>query len=360
MEIPVLIPSPDSIPAPAWLFLILDLLTFTLHILLINVIIGGSLIILYNRFSTKKDLLENQLHEVAASKIPSTFALGINLGVAPLLFLQVIYGHLFYASSVLMALYWILVIPLLILAYYGAYLHIRKYQSAPLISKIALLLSTLFILYIAFTFVNNMTLMTQPEKWQTYFGNRNGTILNVGDPTFIPRYLHFIVASIAIAGLFMALVWSMRLKKGVKGADAKMKAALKIFGFATIIQVIVGLWFLISIPQKFLLQFMGGNLFATLIFMIGFLSGIGAIATAFANKLRPTLMMVGITIIAMVLTRHNLREMYLGDFFNMSHLTLEPQYGVMALFFVVFVIGLLSVGYMVRLALQTKEGRARS
>jgi hypothetical protein len=358
MDLTSLIPNSDTIPAPAWLFLVLDILLFTIHILLINVILGGSLITLVSRLKSKDDTLENRLHGSIADKLPTTFALGVNMGVAPLLFLQVIYGHLFYASSVLLAVYWILVIPLIILAYYGAYIHIRKYASATLLSKMAIWISAIILLYIGFVFVNNMSLMTQPDRWVTYFENRDGTILNWGDPTLIPRYLHFVAASVAVSGLFMAMVWTSRQKKGVDGAEAKVKSSLLIFGYATIIQVVVGLWFLLAIPREFMLNLMGGDIFSTVIFMLGFLSAIGAIATAFANKFRPTLSMLLVTILAMVIIRHQLRAMYLDGKFSLSSLEMMPQYGVMILFFIVLAVGLYAVWYMLKAAFVNKEGRA--
>ena len=357
MDLTSLIPSTDTIPAPAWLFLVLDILLFTIHILLINVILGGSLITLVSRLKSQDDNLNNRLHGSIAGKIPTTFALGVNMGVAPLLFLQVIYGHLFYASSVLLAVYWILIIPLLILAYYGAYIHIRKYTSAALLSKAAIWVSAIILLYIGFIFVNNMTLMVQPDQWGAYFENRNGTVLNWGDATLIPRYLHFVAASVAIAGLFMAMIWSARQKKGIEGADTKTKSSLLIFGYATIVQVVIGLWFLLAIPRDFMLSFMGGNMFSTTLFMLGFFSAIGAIATAFANKLRPTLSMLIITILAMVIMRHQLRSMYLDGKFSLSSLELTPQYGVMILFFIVLIVGLYAVWYMLKTAFANKEGR---
>lgn len=359
MEATALIPAAEAIPAPAWLFLILGLVFFTIHILLINVILGGSLITLFSRFfKSGNDHLDGRLHGALASKLPITFALAVNMGVAPLLFLQVIYGHLFYSSSVLMAFYWILVIPLLILAYYAAYIHIRKYDSAPWLSRMSIALTSIMVLYIGFAYVNNMTLMVQPERWIAYFENRSGTILNLSDPTLIPRYLHFVVASVAIAGLFMALVWNSRHKKGVAGADSKVKSSLLIFGYATIVQIVVGLWFLLAIPRDFMLNFMGGDMPATLIFLIGFLGGIGAVATAFAGKLRPTLSMLLLTIVAMVITRAHLRDMYLEGKFSLSSLELSPQYGVMILFFIILVIGLISIAYILKVAFKPKEGRA--
>jgi hypothetical protein len=355
-----LIPTPDTIPAPSWLFLVLDILTFTLHILVINIVLGGSLITLFSRFKNTKATLQDSLHGGVAAKIPISFALGINLGVAPLLFLQVIYGHLFYASSILLAIYWILIIPLLIIAYYGAYVHIRKYDSGPLLSKLALFITSIILLYIALVFVNNMTLMAQPEKWTSYFKNSGGTILNLGDPTFFPRYLHFIIASVAIAGLFMAVVWSYRQKRNIEGAAEKVRNGLLIFAIATATQIIVGFWFLLSIPSEFIVQFMGQNLFFTIVLFLGILMAIGALISAFLNKLIPTLIHLVVLILSMAINRANLRSLYLQDVFTLDRLELSPQYGVMALFFLVLIVGLIVVGYMLKVAFAPTERRVTS
>lgn len=98
-------------------------------------------------------------------------------------------------------------------------------------------------------------------------------------------------------------------------------------------------------------------MFATIVFLIGFLGGIGAIATAFANKLRPTLSMFLITILAMVITRAQLRDMYLEGKFSLTSLVLTPQYGVMMLFFIILLLGLIAVVYMLKVAFKHKEGR---
>jgi len=349
-----LIPTPDTIPAPAWLFLVLDLVTFLLHIMVINVVLGGSLLMLFARFGKKDMRASGNIFGVLINKIPTSVALGVNLGVAPLLFLQVIYGHLFYSSSILMGVYWILVIPLLIIAYYSAYVHAKNEKLA----RIAILITSLLLMYIGFMQVNNLSLMTQPEKWAAYFENRGGTILNVDDPTFIPRYLHFLTASVAIAGLFTALVWSIRTRKNPDAGKNNIANGLRIFGYATVVQVVVGLWFLMAIPSDFILQFMGGNLLFSVVLLVGFLSGIGAIVTAFLGKLRPTVMQLIITMITMIITRQNLRTLYLEEKFQLESLQLAPQYGVLILFLVIFVFGLWSVWYMVKGAITVKEGRA--
>jgi hypothetical protein len=255
-----------------------------------------------------------------------------------------------------MAVYWILIIPLLILAYYGTYIHIGKYGSSPLFSKISLIAAVLFILYIGFMLVNNNSLMEQPEKWTAYFENRGGTILNLSNPAFIPRYLHFVAASIAIGGLFYAIVYKFK-PKAEKDRENKIKGALSIFAIATSVQVVVGFWYLLAIPQDFIPQFMGQNLVATLFLMVGILGGIGALVAGFMGKFTLTITMLLITLLAMIVTRYNLRMMYLSDNFKLSELQLTPQYGVLALFLIVLLIGLGAIYYMLKVGFNKSEGR---
>jgi len=349
-----LLPSPDTIPAPAWLFHTLGVVFFLIHIVLINIILGGSLILLASRFRRRQGA--PPASEVLSHKLPVGFALGINMGVAPLLFMQVIFGHLFYTSAILMGEFWILVIPLLIIAYYAAYLQATSARSALVTAGLAV--TSLVLLYIGFAFTNNLLLMMEPARWTAYFTHRDGTLLNTADATFIPRYLHFVTASVAIAGLATASIWTYRKNHGAAGAAEKVAAGLKIFGIATIVQIGVGLWFLLSLGRDLMLQFMGGDIVATVVFMVGFLSAIGAVATAFGGKYRPTLTQIGLTLLAMVLTRDNLRALYLQGVFDTASLQLTPQYSVLALFVIVLLAGLGSVVWMLKAGFRTTSGRA--
>ncbi len=358
MDFLSLIPSPDTIPAPAWLLLVLDLLTFTLHILVINVLLGCSLISLFAGIRRGEDDPWKRLQAPAATKIPTLFAIGINLGVAPLLFLQVIYGHLFYTSSVLMAVYWILIIPFLLLAYYGAYIYSRKYGVSEVLSKTALWAVVLLILYIGWMLVNNNTLMLRPEKWAAYFDHRGGTILNLDDPTLLPRYLHFVAASVAVGALFLAVIWSRRKKNSVEGAGERVTSSLKIFAWATVVQMLIGIWFILALPKAFRMNFMGGHVVATVLLAIGLVGALGAVVGAFRGNLRGSISMILITLLTMILNRQNLRVMYLEDVFHLDSLKMAPQYGVLALFLFILLIGLVAVGYMLKISMKKTEGGA--
>jgi hypothetical protein len=65
-----------------------------------------------------------------------------------------------------------------------------------------------------------------------------------------------------------------------------------------------------------------------------------------------------VTVAFMVINRADLRSLYLEKYFNPASLKLNPQYSVMLLFFVVFIIGLLVVAYMLKTAFpaKTNEG----
>ena len=109
-----LIPTAEAIPVHWLWFKILLIVTFVLHILFMNVLLGGTILSFWGnlRKASKNDVS----HELSG-RLPTITAMTVNLGVAPLLFLQVIYGNFIYVSSVLMAVYWLSVIGLVILAY---------------------------------------------------------------------------------------------------------------------------------------------------------------------------------------------------------------------------------------------------
>jgi hypothetical protein len=357
MEPAGLIPTPETIPAPWGLLEFLGVFTLIIHLLFINVVLGGSLISLFARLRQPDLALDESVPGALARKITTFLALAITFGVAPLLFVQVLYGHFFYTSSVLMAFYWIMVIPLLLVAYYGAYIHARKFDSARGLSLFFLALSSLILLVIALIYENNISMMAQPGKWPEYFSNRNGTILNLGDPVLWPRYLHFITASVAVGGLFSALIWSFRVRRGDENGGSHVKSGLKIFSVATMIQVVIGFWFLLALPKEIMMKFMGQNLLYTVMLALGIVLALAAIITSTLGRLPATLVFLVSTVAVMVILRTFLRTSFLEGYFKVESLELVPQYDVLFLFVAVFVIGLAVVGYMLKLAFNAAAGK---
>jgi hypothetical protein len=106
-----------------------------------------------------------------------------------------------------------------------------------------------------------------------------------------------------------------------------------------------------------MLKFMGGEILYTIIFLLGFAAGIAVLIAGFLGKLVPTTVLLVATVVLMVINRANVRAAYLEKYFDPAALKLDPQYGVMILFFIVLAIGLAVVGYMLSAAFKVKPAR---
>jgi hypothetical protein len=341
-----LIPTTDTIPVHWLWFEVLLIVTFSLHMILMNFLLGGSLLTVW-------DLLRGKLEKKASGSIPTLVALTVNFGVPPLLFVQVLYGHLFYSSSVLIAVPWILVIPILILAYYGAYLFVRKSDTVSNFSKGALVLTSLFLLYVAFVFVNNNILALTPDRWGMYFKDPGGLNLNLGEPTLFPRYLHFVLAALAIGGLGRAVFYRFS-KIDEEEKQIQIRRNLRIFAWITLIQLGMGTWFWLSMPREVWKVFMGGSLFGTIMMATGWLGALLILHSSFTGRFNAAMILGALQVVVMVIIRDLARAAYLDGIFRPSELENVGELSPLVAFLLIFVIGLAALYYMISLIFKPK------
>jgi hypothetical protein len=354
MDIAQLIPAPDIIPVHwAW-FKVLLIITFTAHILLMNIMLGSAIIAFISSLYRETDGSLIYLEKEISQKNTFIIAFTINFGVAPLLFLQVLYGNFFYTSSILMAVYWLSVIFLLITAYYAAYIYKFNFERLAGNRKYAAGLSALFLLVTGFLFTNNMSLMLVPASWTRYFTNPSGTILNLTEPTLFPRFFHYIAASVAVSGLYIAITWERKKINGVSHSDINISRGMKYFTYATIVQFCIGIWFLISLPREIMLLFMGGDILNSAVFVAGLLTGITSLFFGFTKKVWPAAWATVSTVIFMVILRDMVRTAYLKPYFAVDKLKVIYQYSPMIMFLAALVFGTLVVIYIIRCALHIK------
>lgn len=337
-----IIPSPDAIPVHWFWFQALLTVTFLLHLILMNLMLGGSLLVIWDNVIRKRKPLGH-------NNLPILVALTINLGVPPLLFVQVLYGHLFYSSSVIMAVPWLLVIPLLILAYYGSYVYCKNMDRAPLWSRLGIIISSLFLLYIGFMLVNNSTLALNPERWNVQLGRPGGLNLNLREPSLWPRYLHFVLAALSVAALGYALYAKYMVKdEGEKNSIIRLN--LQRFAWFTIIQFGLGTWFWLSHPKDVWMTFMGGSIIATILMILGLLLSLSMIITALRSKLNVTIIHLALVLVIMVIMREYLRAAWLKNVFSPASLDTTGKVSSFIVFLVVFIAGIYLLYYMYRLA----------
>lgn len=348
-----LIPTPDTIPAPWGVFEFLLILTFLAHLLFMNAMLGSAFIAMTRELSTRSDA-PSPCRDLA-DRLTHTVALTVNFGVAPLLFLQVLYGTFIYTSSILMAGPWLEVIGLLIVAYSSAYLY-KMRQDLPAIGRrIALATSLVLLVCIAFLFVNNLTLMQTPQSWPGYFKHPDGFFLNLAEPTLLPRFFHFLAASVAVAGLMLAIIAQRSIDHGDPNAAARRTTGMRWFTFATMVEAGTGIPFLFSMPRSVSHLFVGGLIPHTLIFVIAMLATLVCLYLGAKERVWPATAALGITMVAMILVRELSRMAYLAPYFHPSSLVVSPQWGPLALFLVVLVAGLGAIAYMLRLAVKASR-----
>ncbi len=347
-----LIPAAEAIPSPWGWFEALLLLTFVLHILFMNLTVGSAVIALAGRLTGDKHGSGRDLARELGHRLPTFLALQINLGVAPLLFVQVLYGQLLYTSSVLMAGWWLSAIAAVILGYYGLYVHDAKFESGGGLSRLALMLSLACLVYTGFLLSNNMTLMLRPQAWDVYLTNPRGSFLNLSDPMLWPRLAHMLLAAPAVAGLYAALI-------GVKKRRTDwVEHGLKWFTRLTMLQVLVGAWLLASLPQRVLPAFMGRDMLATGLLCLGVALGLAALVAGLRRKPALAAGLVLGAMLFMAATRAEVRQLTLAPYFTPASLPVTGDQTPLVLFVVSLAVSLAAIAYMLRAYART-DGQTR-
>lgn len=346
-----LIPTPDVLQVPWGWFQVLLTVTFFLHLVVMNILLGCSIITFFRHASGKS----TDINKAIAGKLPLTVAFTVNFGVAPLLFLQVIYGHFMYTSSVLMAVYWLSIFAILICSYYGAYIYTMQYDRIVAYHTVLTGFIAGTLLVVAFFITNNLSFMTNVEAWPAYFNNSEGTLLNFTDPSLFPRYLHSVLGAIAVGGLSIALYYDFKKRKGDPEAEANIKTGMNWFAGATMLNFAAGGWYWGLLPDSVRSMTGDGSAFFLFFIILGIVTAILSLIYGLRYRVRPAVYYLLGSLFSMVMVREFARRLTLAPWFKTSDLEVMPQYSPLFVFLISFAGGLWLIWYMLRLVLTDKE-----
>jgi len=338
-------PVPVPLPAPPGLLEFLLVFTFILHLLAMNFLLGGVIILAVSGFRGRRNFRHQELTRRVSRALPPVTAFTITLGVAPLLFLQLVYGQLFYTSSVLMAWYWLAVVVLVLLGYYGVYwYHMKHDELGPKGVWVMLATAVLFLL-VAFMFTQNITAMLHPlEFYPLFLSGQVGKIFLPVPPLNLARLAHFVVAAVALAGLGIALLSSRWRADSPELAAWARRYGVTWFMGGTLVQFLVGLWFLFSLPAE-IRQALVSEKFAVGVLVVGILLALLALLTAPKSLGAASVAILG-TVSAMAVLRHLVRLAYLRPYFDPHSLPVQGQWVVFSIFVALLLAGLATVGWM--------------
>jgi len=362
--------DPLPLPGPVWLFTALLLVVFTLHVAAMNSALGGGIWALWNylRGRHSEHPFSRRLARELAAMLPSFLAFTVTLGVAALLFVQVLFGNFLYTSSILIGALWLSVIPLVMVAYYGFYYFSYTAEKGKGIAGCVLAISVCVLLGIAFIFVNNMTLMQSPERWlQMYRAHPNGWNLNLGDHSLVPRYLHIVNGAIALFSAILAHLGMRRMKVDAEYGRWIVQRSAMVFAACSGLQFLFGMWLLLAIPRQIAMSLLRDPLTGA-VFGLALMSVVCAVLLVLLGSLAEKpgpLVHAGfgvslLTLFLMVCLRYLLRLAYLKPYVSLGALAVRPQLGVIVIFLFLFVGGLATVGYMLWLVARSRNARVRA
>lgn len=192
---------PLPLPASAQFLEVLLVVAFIAHILFVNLMVGGSVLVLGFELRGRKNRDFDRLAQALAKTITVNKSLAVVLGVAPLLLINVLYTIHFYTANALTGVAWILLIPAIAATFLLLYLHKYTWDRLRDLKGLHIAIQGMAValfLTIPLVFLTNVNLMMFPEKWTGVQGFLSALLL----PNVFPRYFHFLCASLILTSLF--------------------------------------------------------------------------------------------------------------------------------------------------------------
>lgn len=188
-----------GLPASPTVLVGLKVSGFWLHMIFMNLWLAGVPLALFLR-RTRPAVSRRLL-----GAMPFFMAFGINAGIVPLLFIQVLYPEGFYTATILQAWFWFAVIPLLLVAYSAVYTASSGWYRT-VSAGVAFVLLTA----IGLIFSSSLSLSASPGEWTGAFertataGSVHGTYLLMA-PEVLLRYGIVISLALITLGAYLAL-----------------------------------------------------------------------------------------------------------------------------------------------------------
>ena len=255
--------DPAGAPAHPVLFLVLGVVTFALHMVAVNIMLGTLGLSLWGAL-TKNPYMQ-RLSAALATTAKVAVAFVIVLGVAPLLFVQVIYDPFWYTSNVISA-WWVLIfLGLLIVGYlmlYRVYYVNHRYAADGSLLphrgdvKGILWLAVAFVTMIACGLiihsVSNQALF--PQEWMNWYAPEGNV-----DPSgrslhyiLLPRVLFFLLLSLPVTGAWLFGMRRSLLSSG-ETDDGYIEfiegIAHKISLIGAVLVTLAGVWWMAALPE---------------------------------------------------------------------------------------------------------------
>jgi hypothetical protein len=333
------LPLYDFLPAPLWLINILHVVTLSLHLIAMNFLFGGLVVLLFSRIN---DRWRNPAVMRYVKLLPSAMAATITLGVAPLLFVQLVYPRQIYSASIVSGWFWLLIIDSATLGYYCLYASSFSKSLGSTVKELLWVVAGTFV-YISLIYSSVFSMAENSNLARSlYTGEQNGWAFNPDIGSWLFRWLHMVVGAITVGGFFVG--WIGRENDQVHRAGRQFflwgMAAAAIFGLVYLFTLADYLPALMRTPAIWAIT-------------VAIILSAGALHFYFKKRFVPAGVMVLVSVIMMVYTRHHVRLLHLAGSYDPASMPVQSQWPIFALFLFFFLIAIGLVWYMLRLLVRS-------
>jgi len=228
--------------SPGWIISLL-FTAFTLHLLFVLLMLGTAIIAIIYFIDTRwRNKTEIEWNKTTFDSFIAHKSLAVVLGVGPLLLIQVGFTLPFFSAVNLFAPYWLLVIGLLIAAFFAMDLLSHRIEKNPYVNLFIGLIGLSCLFAVPGIFVLMLVTMENSTNWLTMLSNgyEMGSGLSVH---WVFRYGHILGAAIVFGAVFHYFFTS-------RNNPGKRRAMLFWMAGGILFQVIDGALLLISLPRK--------------------------------------------------------------------------------------------------------------
>lgn len=211
--------APFPVSGPSVVYLALYLGTLCLHAVLMSYVLAGSGYVAAATVLGARD--RDPVARVLADWLPFGLGLAITAGVAPLLFLQILYKESFYTANLLLFHRWMAMVPVLIVGFYLLYVGKSERARAwprPARAAAAVVAFVCFG-FAAWSWTGNHLVALERARWVELYLTRG---IPVPSPAMLLRLAMWLAGSVPIMAMIVG--WQLRRQGGDADAGARARA----------------------------------------------------------------------------------------------------------------------------------------
>ncbi len=192
---------PFSLPWPTVAYVALYVMTLLLHAIFMSYVLAGVLMVAAAKVrALLGGTSTGPITTVLVDWLPFSLSAAITAGIAPLLFVQILYQEAFYTANLLLFHRWMAILPVLIVAFYLLYV-LKAKSVAPRVSAVVAVVIAGAVMFVGWSWVENHLLSLDRGAWSNHYAK--GAMV-YRDPVVFARLGFWILAAIPTAAHLIA------------------------------------------------------------------------------------------------------------------------------------------------------------